>query len=288
MRKVSKHFYIVILLSILSSFVYLPAAQADTSAPEIISVKALAPEVFVGKKWTGLYFEVIVKDESNEVNLNKILLKSTNIQIKNISCAESAPQKNISGNFFEHSRYIYCQLPMKVDAPDVRFIQFTVTDGAGLSTAYTTDIFNAKVNFIYGFDPKVIEQSQTDSGKLRLVGECTNYEQVRLSTLDIHKTVAKLPAGYPFEATYKEGKIALAKPFTCNLGSDLLTRVSDYEDLITRLRIDLSEVLTYQLKVQQEKIEAYKAPSITCVKGKLSRVVKGMNAKCPAGFKKKK
>jgi hypothetical protein len=287
MQKVSKRFYKIILLSVLSSFVYLPAANADSVAPEIISVKAVTSEVFVGKKWTSLYFEVVVREQSSEINLNKILLKSTNTQFKDISCSESAPQKNISGDFFEHSRYIYCQLPKKIDAPDVKFIQFTVTDGVGLSTAYTADIFNAKVNFIYGFDPKVIEQSQTDQGKLRLVGECTNYETTRLATLDNFKLVAKFPAGNPFEATYKEGKTALANPFTCNLGSDLLTRVSDYEDLIMRLRINLGEVITYQVKVQREKIESYKATSITCVKGKLSKVVKGINPKCPAGYRKK-
>ena len=107
--------------------------------------------------------------------------------------------------------------------------------------------------------------------------------------------MAKFPAGNPFEARYKEAKTAFATPFNCNLGVDLLTRVSDYEDSIKRLSISLGEYLSYshkltfdtQQKLILEKTAPLKKTSITCVKGKVSKVVKGTNPKCPAGYKKK-
>lgn len=288
MQKVSKHFYRALLLSIIANLIFPNVANADTTSPEIISVKERATDIFVGEKWTKVYFEVVIKDESTIVKLSKVLLKSTNSQLQDIRCYDDEGLvKTISGDFFVHQANFSCAIPKKSAAPDIRFIQFTATDGAGFSSTYTTDTFNAKVNFIAGFDPKVIERAQTDTGKLQLVQECTSYEQVRLSTLVIHKTVAKFPAGNPFETKYKEGKTALAKPFNCNLGSDLLTRASDYEDLVTRLAIGPVEALNYQVKLLDEKANSLKATSITCIKGKTSKVVKGVNPKCPAGYKKK-
>jgi hypothetical protein len=288
MQRVTKHFYRALSLSIIANLIFPTGANADTTVPEIISVKEQTTDIFVGKKWTGAYFEVVVKDESTIVKLSKVVLKSTNSQRKDIPCYDvDGLVKTISGDLFAHQANFSCAIPKKTDAPDIRFIQFTATDGAGFSSTYTTDTFNAKVNFISGFDPKLIEKAQTDTGKLQLVQECTSYEQARLSTLDIHKTVAKFPAGNPFETKYKEGKTALSKPFNCNLGSDLLTRASDYEDLVTRLAIGLGEALNYQVKLLEEKVNSLKATSITCIKGKTSKVVKGVNPKCPAGYKKK-
>jgi hypothetical protein len=107
--------------------------------------------------------------------------------------------------------------------------------------------------------------------------------------------VAKFPAGNPFEARYKEAKTAFAISFNCNLGTDLLTRVSDYEDAIKRLSLNFGDFLSYsqklafdsQKKLILEKTAPLKKTSITCVKGKISTVVKGINPKCPAGYKKK-
>jgi hypothetical protein len=288
MRKVSKYLYKAILLSIIANSIFPTIANADSTAPEIVSIKAFTSDKYVGKKWTYVSFDVVVEDESTIIKLGKVVLKSTNSQSKNISCYDvGGTVKTISGDLFAHQANISCEIPKKTDAPDIRFIQFTATDGAGLSSTYNTDIFNTKVNFIYGFDPKLIEQSQTDSGKLQLVQECTSYEQQRLIALDTHKTVAKFPAGNPFETRYKEGKSALSKPFNCNLGSDLLTRVSDYEDLVKSLGIGLVEMLNYQVKLIEKKASSLKPTSITCIKGKTSKVIKGVNPKCPAGYKKK-
>ena len=214
MQKVSKYFYLVLLLSILPIFVILPTANADFVPPEIISVKANRVDVYVGKKWNKATFQVEVKDQSLSIKSSKSILKSTDTKSKDIVCNDGGTiEKAVSGDFFQHVLYVNCVLPRETAAPEVRYINFTVTDLNGLSSSYTTDIFDARVNFIYGFDPKLIEKAQTDTGKLRLVEECTSYEQVRLSTLDIHKTVAKFPAGNPFETKFKEGKTALAKPF---------------------------------------------------------------------------
>jgi len=277
-----------VLISFLANSLLPTVANADSAAPEIISVTPSAAEVYVGKKWNNVTFQVVVKDQSLSVKSSKSFLKSTNAQSKDINCDDvNTIEKTVSGDFFQHRLSINCVLPRETSALEVRYIQFTVTDGAGLTSIYTADVFNSKINFIYGFDPKLIEQSQTDTGKLRLVEECTNYERGRLNTIEFYKAVANFPAGNPFETKYKEGKTALIKPFNCNLGSDLLTRVSEYEDLARRLFIGLGETANYQTKLLIEKIESYKAPSITCVKGKLSKVVKGMNPKCPTGYKKK-
>jgi hypothetical protein len=288
MQKVSRHIFKIILISILSNSVFLPAAIADSSAPEIVSVKASILDVYVGKRWNNVTFQVVVKDQSLSVKSSKSILKSTNTQNKDLICDDvNTIERTVSGDFFQHRLAINCVLPRVTSAPEVRYIQFTVTDGAGLSTEYTTDTFNSKINFIYGFDPKVVEQSQTDAGKLRLVEECTNYERQRINTIESYKAIATFPAGNPFETNYKEGKTALAKPFNCNLGSDLLTRVSDYEDLAKRLFVYVGETANYQTQLLIEKINALKPKSITCVKGKLSKVVKGSNPKCPKGYKKK-
>ena len=288
MQRATKHFYRALLLSIIANLIYPTGANADTTVPEIISVKANRVDVYVGKKWNNATFQVEVKDQSLSIKSSKSILKSTDTKGKDIVCNDGGTiEKAVSGDFFQHVLYVNCVLPRETAAPEVRYINFTVTDLNGLSSSYTTDIFDAKVNFIYGFDPKLIEKAQTDTGKLQLVQECTSYEQVRLSTLDIHKTVAKFPAGNPFETKFKEGKTALAKPFNCNLGSDLLTRASDYEDLVKRLAIDLGEGLSYQVKLIQGKINSLKPTSITCIKGKTSKVVKGVNPKCPAGYRKK-
>jgi hypothetical protein len=296
MQKVSKRFYKIISLSVLSSFVYLPAANADSVAPEIISVKAVTSEVFVGKKWTEIRFEVVAKDQSTNIKLNKIFIKSTNAQSKNIPCFDAVTlEKTISGELFAHKFSIYCLVPKNTEAPDVRFIQFTATDAGGLSSTYENDIFDTKINFIFGFDPKVVERSQTDAGKLRLVEDCTSYEQQRIGALELYREVAKFPAGNPFEVQYKEGKTAFAKPFNCELGADLLTRVSDYEDSIKRWSIGVTEFIFYsktlaidtQQKLILEKTAPLKKTSITCIKGKTSKVIKGVNPKCPAGYKKK-
>lgn len=288
MKRISKQICKIISLSLLLSFVFLPNANADSAAPEIISVKPSAAEVYVGKKWTEIRFEVVVKDQSLGVKSSKSILKSTNINNKDIGCGDlEYTFKTVSGDFFEHRLSINCVLSKNTDAPDVRFLEFTVTDSAGFSTIYQPDAFNTKVNFIAGFDPKVIERSQTDAGKLRLVEDCISYEQQRIGSWDLYKEVAKFPAGNPFESRYKEGKIALANSFNCNLGSDLLARVSEYEDLTKRLSIGLGETLNFQIKLMVEKTNATKSTSITCLKGKASKVVKGPNAKCPAGYKKK-
>jgi hypothetical protein len=285
-----------VLLSFLGNSLFPAFASADSLAPEIVSVKALTTTVYVGKKWTEISFEVVAKDQSNNVKLSKIHLKSTNPQSKNISCfdAESS-EKTISGDLFAHKFTIYCLLPKDTEAPDVRSIQFIATEANGLSTNYESDFFNSKINFVFGFDPKVIERSQTDAGKLRLVEDCTSYENRRIGAWDLYKEVAKFPAGNPFEVRYKEAKTAFANPFNCNLGADLLTRVSDYEDSIQRLSLNLGDFLSYsqkltfntQQKLVLEKTAPLKKTSITCVKGKISKVVKGPNAKCPKGYKKK-
>ena len=288
MPKALKSLFKFILLGTLSSFACLPAANADSTAPEIVSVKPSATDVYVGKKWTEISFQVVVKDQSNSIKLSKTFLKSTNVLSKNISCFDAEDgEKTISGNQFAHQITLYCELPKNTEAPDVRFIQFTASDSSGLVTTYENDIFNTKINLFFGFDPKVIERSQTDAGKLRLVEDCTSYEQQRIGALDLYKEVAKFPSGNPFEAQYKEGKTALAKTFNCELGTDLLARVSDYQDSIKRLSIGFGEFLSYQQKLMFERINAPKAISITCVKGKVTKTVKGVNPKCPTGYKKK-
>ena len=289
MRKVSKRLHRVILLSIITSLSFPTVALADATAPEIIDAKALTTEVYVGKKWTQARFEVVVKDQSLNLKTSKSFLKSTNSQRKDISCSDSpgSHEKTIAGDFFVHNIYILCQIQRNTEVPDIRSLQFTVTDSSGLSSTYNNDVFNAKVSFILGFDPKLIEQSQTDAGKIQLVQECTNYERLRLDTLETYKTVAKFPKGNPFEAKYKEGKTALTKPFTCNLGPDLLMRVSDYEDLANRLFIGPGGTASYQTQLLLEKLESMQNTSITCVKGKITKVVKGLKAKCPKGYKKR-
>jgi len=296
MKRISKQICKIISLSLSLSFIFLPNANADSAAPEIISVKPSPAEVYVGKKWNNVTFQVVIRDQSINVKTSKSILKSTNAQSKDINCDDvNTIEKAVSGDFFEHRLTINCVLPKNTDAPDVRFLEFTVTDSAGLSTIYKPDAFNTKVNFIAGFDPKVIERSQTDAGKLRLVEDCISYEQQRIGSWDLYKEVAKFPAGNPFEARYKEAKTAFATSFNCNLGADLLTRVSDYEDLIKRLSLNLGDFLSYsqklafdsQMKLILEKTAPLKKTSITCVKGKISKVVKGANPKCPAGYKKK-
>jgi len=294
--RISNQICKIVSLSFLLSFVFLPNANADTAAPEIISVKPSAAEVYVGKKWNSTTFQVVIRDQSINVKTSKSILKSTNVQSKDINCDDvNTIEKTVSGDFFEHRLTINCVLPKNTGTPDVRFLEFTVTDSAGLNTIYKPDSFNTKVNFVAGFDPKVIERSQTDAGKLRLVEDCISYEQQRIGSWDLYKEVAKFPAGNPFEARYKEAKTAFATSFNCNLGADLLTRVSDYEDSIKRLSISLGEYLSYshkltfdtQQKLILEKTAPLKKTSITCVKGKVSKVVKGTNPKCPAGYKKK-
>lgn len=287
MKRISKQICKIISLSLLLSFIFLPNAHADSAAPEIISVKPSAAEVYVGKKWTSVYFEVVIKDQSLVIKSIKSVLKSTNNN-KDIGCGDvEYTFKTVSGDVFKHSFSIYCEIPRNIEAPDIRNIQFTAIDGAGLSSTYSTDVFNTKVNLSYGFDPKLIEKSLTDAGKLQLVQECINFERQRINTLEEHKAVAKFPTGNPFEIRYKEGKIALANSFNCNLGSDLLTRVSEYEDLTKRLSIGPGETLNFQIKLIVEKTNATKPTSITCIKGKTSKVVKGVNPKCPAGYRKK-
>jgi hypothetical protein len=278
----------VVLTSFLVTLLFPTVANADSVAPEIISVKASSSTVYVGKKWTDIRFEVVANDQSTNVKLSKIFLKSINAQSKNISCfdAESI-EKTISGNQFAHQIVINCALPKNTEAPDIRFIQFTASDTSGLTYSYDNDIFSARINLVFGFDPKVIESSQSDAGKLRLVEDCISYEQQRFGAMELYKDVAKFPAGNPFEVRYKEAKTAFAKPFNCELGADLLTRVSDYEDSIKRLSIGLGEFVSYQHNLIFEKMAPAKKVSITCVKGKLSKVVKGSNPKCPKGYKKK-
>ncbi len=170
MKRISKQICKIISISLSLSFVFLPNANADSAAPEIISVKPSAVEVYVGKKWNNVTFQVVVKDQSLSVKSSKSILKSTNAQSNDINCDDvNTIEKTVSGDFFQHLLSINCVLPRETSAPEVRYIQFTITDGAGLSSIYTTDVFNSKINFIYGFDPKVIELSQTDAGKLRLV-----------------------------------------------------------------------------------------------------------------------
>jgi len=288
MQRFPRHFYASLVLSILTSLVIMPTAHADSSAPKIISVKALTSTVHVGKKWTEISFQVIANDQSTNIKISKASLKSSNTQSRNISCFDTeSGEKTISGDLFAHQLTIYCVLPKNTESPDTRFIQFTATDTRGLSSVYENDVFDSKVNFLFGFDPKLIERSQTDAGKLRLVEDCISYEQQRIGAVDLYREVAKFPAGNPFEVQYKEGRTAFAKPFNCELGADLLTRVSDYEDSIKRLSIGLGEFLSYQQKLIFQKSTTARKTSISCVKGKISKVVKGLNPKCPKGYKKK-
>ena len=288
MRKSVGLIYSFAFLIVLSNFVNLPIAKADTSSPEILSVTPSTTDIYVGKKWNNVTFQVVVKDRSVNVKTSKSILKSTNTQSKNIDCDDTiTAEKSVSGEFFEHHLYINCILPKNTSAPDIRYLEFTVSNSVGLSSIYSSDTNSPRVNFIFGFDPKVVEKSLTDAGKIRLVDDCTSYEQQRIGALDLYKEVAKFPAGNPFEVRYKEGKTALASAFNCSLGADLLTRVSDYEDLIRRLSIGFGEFLSYQQKLKFEQINALKATSITCIKGKVTKTVKGVNPKCPTGYKKK-